>query len=855
MTPGRVLLLLAGVLAAACGDDSSSPACAELPPAGDPEGHPQPLGASATQARAGRITSPAQLPPTTLGLETWAVGDFVLANDRVAIVIEDVGASDLYDPWGGRPVGIALVEGGALTRPTDFTEVFFLIGRSAIVTDSVTVVNDGSDGGPAIVRASGRLAPLPFLDFLLSGILTDDLRDLEAAIDYTLAPGAVAVDIDYHVRSSRAGDTPSGSVLHGFMFTERTPTQVPGAGFTTEVSGTTWLQHVDDDGASWAYRAAGVSLGGSIAQSGFVGTLNDSYLIPRCAVTLHRHARVVIGGPGLDGLEQARAVDEGRTLRAITGTVTGIAPGAAARVHAMTGDVYLTRAPVDASGAFTVHVPFEAPVTLTAVQPGGAIARVDVAAAATTATIALPAPAQVSVAAVMEQGAGVVPARVQLVPDGATLVDVPDSFGEPEPPGGRAVVAFSDGRPQVLSVPAGRYRLVVSRGPEYELFEQALDLAPAQRVSVTPLLRRVVDTTGVQCGDFHIHTIRSNDSGDDAVLKVQSAMSDGVEILVRTDHEYVDSFASIITDLGYQAWAMAVGSIEMTSFQEWGHMNVFPLEPDGSLPNAGAPQWKEYPTAADPDRAVRTLMPPVVFAQVRARPERPTIIINHPHGDGDYFGFAGLDPVTGLAARPEAWDEEFTLVEVFNGSGWMANRNGTVADWFSILNTGRPMFAVGASDSHGIRSSPVGYPRTCIAVGSDAPAQITANQVRDQLAAGHATVSGGIYLDVAVGTARPGDTGRVGDVASVDVRVQAASWVDVDTLEVTVDGATVATIPITAADAEPGNPVVRWHDVVPVTVAAPGGWVVVAAYGNQALEPVHPGRLPFAVSNPIFLTR
>ena len=65
------------------------------------DGHADPLGVGAGAARAGRITAD-QLPDFPSGLQVWEGGDFVLANEHVAMVIEDVGQSDLYDPWGGR---------------------------------------------------------------------------------------------------------------------------------------------------------------------------------------------------------------------------------------------------------------------------------------------------------------------------------------------------------------------------------------------------------------------------------------------------------------------------------------------------------------------------------------------------------------------------------------------------------------------------------------------------------------------------------------------------------------------------------------------------------------------------------
>jgi hypothetical protein len=406
-----------------------------------------------------------------------------------------------------------------------------------------------------------------------------------------------------------------------------------------------------------------------------------------------------------------------------------------------------------------------------------------------------------------------------------------------------------------LTAPPGRWEVIVSRGYEYELVRQTVDVVANTTVRVDAAMERVVDTTNIQCGDFHVHTWRSNDSGDETNEKVAQAVSDGVEMPVRSDHEYVANFAREIADLGVEKFAIGFGSIELTSFEIWGHMGVFPMTPDPSAVNAGAPKWQTFPTADKPDTVFETLSPPEVFEAVRARDEAPVVIINHPRGSTNYFGYVGYDPATGLADSVSDWDTKFTLVEVFNDSSWKSNRNGTVNDWFGLLRSGRKVFAVGSSDSHGISSSPVGYPRTCIALGTDDPRQLTANQVRDQLAAGHATVSGGIYVSAKIGAAGPGDTTTgAGSTMNVDVTIQAPTWIDVDAIDVIVDGQTVDTIPILPADADPTNPAIRWKGQLPVQVLASGGFVVIAAYGEHALEPVHPGRIPFGVTNPIFVT-
>ncbi len=850
-------------LVAACGGGKSSPdagpQCASPPPApalGGTTGHADPLHAGPTEARAGRVKD-GDLPAVAGALITWAPGDFVLANDKIALVIEDVGESDLYDPWGGRPVGMALMKDGAMVSPANFGELFLLTGRSTVVTEHVTVINDGSDGHAAVVRASGRLGPVPFFDSITGGIWRDTWSDVPAAIDYVLAPGAEAVDVYFRYESPRAKDADSGVSMHGFMYTKRTPSFAAGKGFTDQLDSNAYLAEIDDNGASWAYSSPDAPLGAGVSAAGFVSGFTKGFTIAACAETVHHHAHIVIGGPGLDLLDAAIARDGGATLRTITGTVTrGDVPTAGVRVHATLPDgTYVTRTTSDAAGAYTLHVPAGQAVHLTTFKRGDLNVEADVAADVTTQHLALADNGAIHVTA-SEKGGGPLPVRVQVLPAiGQAIASVPDLYGEPAIAGGRLQVDYAITGDTTLPVPPGVWRVVVSHGYEYDLHDETVTVTAGATAQVAATLTHVVDTTGIQCGDFHIHTVRSNDSGDDSIQKIESAVADGLEIPVRSDHEYVGTFQPEIDQLGLAKWAYGIGSIELTSFQLWGHVGVFPLVPDPSKPNAGAPHWQVWPTAATPDVKLSTPSPKDVFAQVRARPEQPVIIINHPVGDTNYFNYVGLDPDTATVTSPDDWDTDFKLVEVFNNSDWIANKDRTVKDWLSFLARGRVVFAVGSSDSHGISSSPVGYPRTCIQVGTDDPRQLTPNLVRDQLSAGHATVSGGVYVTAKVGAVGPGDTASgLGASAKVSVTVQAATWIDVKSIDVVVDGVFVQTIAITPADASAQNPVIRWQGDIPIAVnPAGGGFVVIAAYGDHALDPVHPSHLPFGVTNPIFL--
>lgn len=839
----------------ACGDDGPSCPTGDEFPAGSEDGHARPLEAGANEARAGRIAE-ADLPQVPSGLATWKAGDFVLANDRVALVIEDVGHSDLYDPWGGRPVGLARVEGGRLVQPNNFGEMFLLTGRSTVVTESVTVVNDGSDGGPAIVRAKGKLHPMPFLEALVAVVFPEPFTDIDAAIDYSLAPGAEHVEITYRYASPRDKAEDIGSVAHALMYTKRTPVFQPGLGFSDQIGGVPYIALVDDTATSWAYIPGEGMLGSSLSVSGFLGAFSSGFTMPACGTLERLHAKIVIGGPGTDGIQAAAARVLGEPQRAITGSVKLGATGVAGvHVHAVdaTSTAYYSRTTTDATGAFTIHVPAAANVRLEAVSPGEAIVTAMPGTGAGPADIQLPARGAIHVTA--SDGAQLVPARVQIVPAGAMLpARAPEHYGEPDLADGRLHVAFAVTGDVTLPVPAGSWEVIVSRGYEYEIARSTVTVNANETVTFAASLDHSIPTPTTQCGDFHIHTWRSNDSGDDGLAKLSQAVADGLELPIRSEHEYVADFKAEIATLSVQSFAASMGSIELTSMEFWGHMGVFPLEPDPSQVNAGAPRWQTFPTADALDTPFVTLSPVEVFENVRSRPESPVVIINHPRGGANYFDYVGFNPATGIADNPGELDTKFTLVEVFNDSGWLANRNGVVSDWFGFLKAGRKVFAVGSSDSHALSRSPVGYPRTCIEVGTDDPLQVTPAGVRDQLAAGHATISGGIYVTARIGTAGPGDTTTgAGNPLQATVTIRAATWIDVDAIDVVVDGTTVDTIPIMPGDADPQDATIRWQGTIPVQTAATGGFVVIAAYGDSPLEPVHPSRIPFGVTNPIFV--
>ena len=271
--------------------------------------------------------------------------------------------------------------------------------------------------------------------------------------------------------------------------------------------------------------------------------------------------------------------------------------------------------------------------------------------------------------------------------------------------------------------------------------------------------------------------------------------------------------------------------------------DLFELTPHEDRVNAGAVEWIGK-------------NPPEVFATVHALPEDPALIVNHPSGGSfaAYFSAAGFTRATATGTAG-LWSDAFDAIEVFNSSSFDQNRKASVADWFSLLEHDRVVWAVGSSDSHQIRSTPVGYPRTCLEMGHDDLTRVTGADLRDTIKSGRATVSGGLLLSVVgPGGERPGQTVVAPSGEAIfSVTVQAPSWVDAQTLETIVNGKTVSTEPLVAVGTGVGKRFVQ-QVTVPVDALRATSWVVFHAKGAADLSPLHPGKLPFAMSNPIFVT-
>lgn len=853
---------------ASCGDDETNPvdppdpdpkpqAC-ELPEfeEGDPIGHPDPFGArAANQARAGIWKDAASIVQPAHGRQRIEPGDYVLANDRVAITIEKPGFSDGYARFGGEIVAIDQIgDDGRPRGLSKYGETLLSIAIEMIDPTSVTVMNDGSDGGEAVVRVKGALKTIPFLGEGPFAAFFPNPYALEGVVDYALAPGSDVLHVRMGVNNLGdealnfgVGKTSSDEIL-GFFHMSQMQMATPERGFAEPRSKTEFVAF-DGGDFGFAFKDIDGPLRYSLTQSGFNLFYGNGFIAEPCSQTLVPHVDVIAGGPDYDGIRAAvrRASNEPEE-RIVTGTLRDATgePIPHAYVHeiAAADGAYLSRVRTNAEGRFAIHAP-NAPVKLIPfVQGYPSHAGELIAPQQMSADLTLAPAGRLHVIATDDESGERLPVRVVVIPK-AEVKAPPDAFGHRAEAHGRLHQDFAVSGESTLIVPPGEHRVIVTRGYEWEPHDTFAVVPAGETAQIDVKLKRSIDSTGIMCADFHIHSFMSMDSSDPIDLKVRGAVADGLEIPVSSEHEWIIDFQPVIERLGLQKWAFGMPSEELTTFK-YGHFGIFPLEPDYGRANAGALDWIGKPVGT-------------LFAEVHARPEAPVIIVNHPRSSAlsAYFSSANFNRETG-EGQGELWSGDFDFIEVFNESDLEANRKESVRDWFSLLNNGKRIFAVGSSDSHHLRSHPVGYPRTCIDFGHDDPQQLTRAAVRDALRTGAATVSGGLLMTVAGPNGeKPGDTVKCSgcNTATFTVTVQGPSFAKTSSLEVIVNGESVKTEELLPMGEGPGQRFVNQVDVPIPTGSKATPWVVFHAKGDADLAPLHPGKKAFAVSNPVFVDR
>ncbi|HEY1959522.1 MAG TPA: CehA/McbA family metallohydrolase [Polyangiaceae bacterium] len=400
-------------------------------------------------------------------------------------------------------------------------------------------------------------------------------------------------------------------------------------------------------------------------------------------------------------------------------------------------------------------------------------------------------------------------------------------------------------------LPAGKYRVSVTKGIEWSIDSRVVEIDPGKRVDLELSPRHVVPTPDEIACDLHVHARPSFDSPVSPEDRVLSLVAAGIDFAVPTEHNLVGDYGPSLATLGLEGDMMFVPGVEITTYSpRFGHFGIFPY-PIGKPP----PPFKHTDIGH-------------VFAGARAGDADRVLVVHHPRlaRDIGYFSAFGWKPGTPPPARMRL---DFDAIEVFNGyeSASIERVEAVLHDYWALLDLGHRYAATGSSDSHRIQYQWAGYPRTMVRVdGRDTHAIVAA------IKAGHATVTTGPIVELELeGVGPGGDVATSAPVLSGHLVVRAAPWVDVTSAEIvvgdrgaasparvvqTIDIASrpAVTGPETGALEEAQARTVRLDTDIKVAVGD-GPWVMVIVRGKRTLEDILPFMpiQPFAVTNPIFI--
>ncbi len=824
--------------------------------------------------------------PGALGAE----GDVILSNDRAAFVITAPDDDDAYYYYGGIVVDAVAVDGCRQAGPERFQELEPLLGRLALDeftdstlrgfrADSVEVVSDGSNGEPAVVRARGTDDTYWLVEYeiLRRAIRAGAPRrasapfGVDVTIDYTLPAASAVLRIDVSITNRRdraQGVLPAVANLFGTT-TELDPyafARFAIAGFGLE-AGAPWLtarSPLGDGATTFAMEDAllvRTNISGVDATLDLFRALTGVRLGPAGSATATGAVRFFLSVGGTDGSSAERPLAEVRPdaypgvtaeLVPISGRVLDGVAGAAlagADVGVEVPDAEgewrpLHQLRTDASGEFTGSV---------ARFPNPSL-RYRIG-----ASVAGHAPAVPLALDFTDLGAA--PLELVVGGGGSLRYDVRDGDGRPLPSritlwrdGATAQVIY--GNPSVGLVPVvpGRYEVSVTRGYEYQPFQGVVEVPSSGEAQLAATLPRLVDTTGYLSMDGHMHAEPSPDAPVLLAERITTAASEGLEVAISTDHEFIGSWQRGIDETGLGAWIATVPGEELTaSVPE--HINLYQVEPRPDVNARGGPvRW--YGKDID-----------TIFAEARQR-GAGIVSLNHPRFDCAYLCLSGYDRLTGLAtladptilglapdAKLMSWN--FDVVEYLNGlrdpfvDPARADETGLFEDWQSFLNLGHRIAAVGVTDVHGLERP--GSPRTYFAAPSDDPARLSADGMVAALEEGRAIVSAGAFARVRAATGEGlGELARAtGERLELDVHVEALPEVDVTHLKVFANCDEVATVAAT----DPHG-VVKLDQRVPLALTR-DAHLEVLAFGREpmprGLRTYDGTRVPRVTTNPIYV--
>lgn len=441
------------------------------------------------------------------------------------------------------------------------------------------------------------------------------------------------------------------------------------------------------------------------------------------------------------------------------------------------------------------------------------------------------------------------PCKVQFI--GVAGTPEPD-LGPCQRANGCRNLYFSPNGKFTTPLPAGKYYVILSRGPEYDAVYRYLNLDEGQTAHVAARLVRVIDSRGWISADFHNHSSESGDNTTEPEGRITALAAEGLEFAASTEHNRIQTYRHRLKALGLDKLLATSDGIELTgSPSPLNHQNAFPLKLKPGTQDGGAPLPDRNPLTQ-----TQRLFEHDNQSEKLVQQNHPDIgwLFYDKDGDGEHDMGFGTYPFTHAI---EIWATNILAMQPTVKGARGGLRNNRIFNWLQLLNQGFRLPGVANTDAHYCFHES-GVIRNYVKSPTDDPAEVNEMDVVREAKKGRMVMTNGPFLEVSFNGALPGDDVKLtGSQGRLRVRVQCANWLDVDRVQVLVNGRPDPQLNFTHASHPQffGDGVVKFEGDLAITLEKDAHLIVVAIGEHATVGPVmgpH-GDPPLAISNPIYV--
>ncbi len=345
----------------------------------------------------------------------------------------------------------------------------------------------------------------------------------------------------------------------------------------------------------------------------------------------------------------------------------------------------------------------------------------------------------------------------------------------------------------IVELPPGSYRVIASRGPEYHTVEQRIKVNQVKDTTQVFVLKRAFETPGWISADVGVRTDATVSSRVSKESRVVSAVAEGVEWLVSGDTDTATDLQPAVESLGLSKFLTTSPGFrhsgDVTPFR-----GDFLLFPTNICSSGFEPDFTPV-RAANSSREI--------LASMRALCPEAAILVSRPVWPSiGYLSLQGFDPTVGTIPEGD-WSRDFDAFQI-----WEGKRQGTINEdyltYHNLLREGMKLTAFGASNSHETWMQEPGYPRVYVKSSTDDPSKIDPEELARNIKNRQVCVTNGPFVSVKVNGKPMGSlvTDTDGSV-DLEIEVQAANWVQIESISVNLNGLFVRKILLNSAALDP----------------------------------------------------